>query len=396
MAGLLAGIRVLDLSRYLAGPLCAAILADMGAEVIRVENPGGADDRTQGPLTTSGENLRCLILGRNKKGITLDFEKPAGQELFRRLLEKTDIVVENFSPPVKEKLGLGYEQLRQLKPNLILVSISAFGNDGPMSDRLGFDHVIQAETGVMSLTGYPDSPPVRSQLSWVDLTTGVYGALGAAFALLHRNKTGEGQLVEAALLDTAAAYVGYQGIIAEYDVLGLPRKRMGNAGYYAYADTFEALDGTVMVATAGDAIWRRLARLIGRSDLAKDPRFVGDTARYENRHIISELVQDWVGKQPVADVTVAMEKARIPFGLVKHIPDVATHAQIAARKIFKNLTVEGIGEVPHSRLAIRMSKTPGVLERSGPRVGEHNQQVYCDLLGLPEAELAALQAEGVV
>jgi crotonobetainyl-CoA:carnitine CoA-transferase CaiB-like acyl-CoA transferase len=368
----------------------------MGAEVIRIENVGGAEDRTQGPLAPNGDNLRYLMLGRNKKGITLDLDGQKGRALFRRLVEKSDVLVENYSPPVKQKLGLTYEALKSIRSDIILVTISAFGTDGPHHHRLGFDHIIQAETGAMSFMGFPDAPPVRAQIPWVDLSTAVHSALGVAFALMHRNKTGEGQWIETALIDTAVSYLSFQGVAAEYQVLGLQRPQLGNAGYYSFSDTFAARDGMVMIALISDPLWRRLANLIGRPDLADDPRFAGDTARYQHCHVLNEVLQEWIGQRTVAEVMDAMEGARVPCGRVNDISQMVAHEQVAGRKLYECLEVPGLGHVAHPRVAIRMSRTPGKVETPAPRVGEHNKEVYCDLLGLSEQEFASLRAEQVV
>jgi len=396
MEQVLAGVRVLDLSRYIAGPFCATILADWGAEVIRIEAPGGAEDRTQGPLAPSGDNLRYTMIARNKKGITLDMAGPKGQEIFRRLLAKSDIVVENYSPPVKEKLGLTYEALKQIKPDVILVTVSAFGSTGPYRHRLGFDQIAQAESGAMSFTGFPDGEPTRSHLAWVDLSTALHSALGAVLALMHRNKTGEGQRVETALLDTAVSWVSFQGTAAEYQAMGLTRPRLGNASYYAFSDTFKARDGVVLVAIVSEPLWRRMAELLGRPELADDPRFAGDTARYEHRHLINAMLDEWIGQRSVADVLATMGKARIPCGRVNEVGEMVADPQVAARELLQMVELPGLGEVIHPRVAIQMSSTPGKISARAPRVGEHNEEVYRGLLGLAAQELAALQAEGVV
>ncbi|MCZ7661787.1 MAG: CoA transferase [Thermoleophilia bacterium] len=393
---MLNGTRVVDLSRYIAGPFCATILGDLGAEVIRIEQPGGAEDRDQEPATPNGDNLRYLMLGRNKKGITLDYSQPRGMDLLRRLLETTDVLVENFSPPVSEKLGLTPEALKEVKPDLIVVSVSGFGSTGPRRVHLGFDPVAQAESGAMSFTGFPEGEPSRGQVNWVDLSTGLYAALGAVLALLHRTITGEGQSVEAALFDTAVSYVAFQGTAAEYQVLGRQRPRIGNAGYYVYIDTCAAKDGMVILAAIGSSQWRRFAKVIGRPDLAQDDRLANDSLRYENRHIVVPIVQDWARTLTVDEILGAMEEARIPCGRVSGVGEMVVNPQVLARELFQQLDVPGAGMVPHPRLPLRLSRTSTVIDSPAPGVGEHNQQVYCGTLGMTQDELAALQADGIV
>ncbi len=394
--GVLEGIRVLDLSRYIAGPLCTAILGDMGAEVIRVDRPGGSEDRALGPSTPRGDNMFYVMLSRNKLGVTLDLECEEGRELFRRLVAQCDVLVENFSPPIKEKLGLTYPSLTEIRPDIILVSISGFGSDGPSRARPAFDSIAQAECGVMSLSGFPDGPPMRLQISWVDMSTALFATIGTLLALMHRQRTGEGQVVDTALMDTAVAYVGYQGTAAEDQVMDLVRPRLGNAAYHAFSDTFSAQDGTVLLSVPNNALWRRLATLVERPDLADDPRFASDTLRYTNRTEICEVVQAWAGQRTVAQVLAEATKARIPCGRVNTVHEMLADPQVAAREMFTTLNVPGIGPVIHPRAAVQLSRTPGRIERPGPLPGQDNLQVYGNLLGLSEDDLEGLGTRGVI
>ncbi len=393
---MLEGIRVLDLSRYIAGPLCGAILGDMGAEVIRVDRPGGSEDRALGPSTPRGDNMFYLMLSRNKLGVTLDLESGEGQQIFRRLAAQCDVLVENFSPPIKEKLGLTYPSLTAIRPDIILVSISGFGSDGPARARPAFDSMIQAESGVMSLSGFPDGPPMRLQISWVDMSTALFATIGTLLALMHRERTGEGQVVDTALMDTAVAYVGYQGTAAEAQAMDLVRPRLGNAAYHAFSDTFAAQDGTVLISVPNNPLWRRLATLVGRPEMADDPRFADDTLRYTNRKAICEVVQAWAGQRTVSQVLAEATKARIPCGRVNTVHEMLADPVVAAREMFTTLDVPGIGPVIHPRSAVQLSRTPGHIERPAPSPGEHNLQVYGKLLGLSEDDLDALSARGVI
>ena len=396
MERVLEGVLVLDFARYIAGPFCATVLADMGAEVIRIEAPGGAEDRQQGPFAPSGDNFRFLMMSRNKKGVTLNLETPRGKELFHQLVKKADVVVENFSPPVKKKLGFTYEELSKINPQIILTTVSAFGIDGPYSHRLGFDHIAQAESGSMTFTGFPDTPHTRAQVAYVDMSTALHAALATVLAILHRVKTGKGQQVEAALLDTAVSYVAFPGTMAEYEVLNQVRPKTGNAGYYAFSDTFYAKDGMVIMAALSDPLWNRLVDLIGYPEFKSDPRFVDDEARWRNQDIIGPLVQGWVGQRTREEVFEAMGKARIPCGRVNTVPEAFQDPHIQARELFTKLEVPGVGPVSHPRVAIKMSRTPGRIEHPAPQVGQHNDEVYAGLLGLSAKEIEGLKVEGVI
>lgn len=396
MERVLEGVLVLDFARYIAGPFCATVLADMGAEVIRIEAPGGAEDRQQGPFAPSGDNFRFLMMSRNKKGVTLNLETPRGKELFHQLVKKADVVVENFSPPVKKKLGFTYEELSKINPQIILTTVSAFGIDGPYSHRLGFDHIAQAESGSMTFTGFPDTPHTRAQVAYVDMSTALHAALATVLAILHRVKTGKGQQVEAALLDTAVSYVAFPGTMAEYEVLNQVRPKTGNAGYYSFSDTFYAKDGMVIMAALSDPLWNRLVDLIGYPEFKSDPRFVDDEARWRNRDIIGPLVQEWVGQRTREVVFEAMGKARIPCGRVNTVPEAFQDPHIHARELFTKLEVPGVGPVSHPRVAIKMSRTPGRIEHPAPQVGQHNDEVYAGLLGLSAKEIEGLKVEGVI
>jgi len=270
MQEVLRGIRVLDFSRYRAGPTCAQILADMGADVIRVERPTGEYDRQLGPFAPGGQGFYLMITCRNKKAITLNLQKQKGKKILSELVRQSDVVIENFGTDVNKRLGLDYESLKKIKPDIIAVAVSAFGQYGPYSSRLGFDGVAQAMSGLMWTTGFPQDLPVKSGVSFVDTATGVYGALGTLFALYHREKTGEGQLVDVCLLDTAVSFM--ESIVAEYEVANEIRPQVGNSHVFTGPyDAYKAKDGYFYVATTGDATWRRFLKMMDREELASDP-----------------------------------------------------------------------------------------------------------------------------
>jgi crotonobetainyl-CoA:carnitine CoA-transferase CaiB-like acyl-CoA transferase len=274
MPGPLGGIRVIDFGRFIAGPYCAMLLADFGADVIRVERREGGEDRKLGPVTESGEGGLFLNLNRNKRGVTLDLGHPDAQKVIHSLVGTADIVVVNLPLPVMKRVGLDYDSLRAVKHSIILVMASAFGPDGPYADRVGFDGIVQAMSGAMGLTGFP-GPPIRSVVSWADYGTALHGAFGAMTALYHRQKTGQGQLIDVSLLATGVTFM--TPLLAELKTTGIRREQLGNTGYYAApSDAYRTSDGWIIVPTIGGPMFRRWARLIGREDLIDDPRLKDD------------------------------------------------------------------------------------------------------------------------
>ena len=397
MSKVLTGIRVLDFSRYAAGPSATMILADMGADVIRVEPPSGGEDRTLGPFAPNGESLPFgIIINRNKRGITLNLRSDAGQSILKKLVAKADVIVENFSPGVKAEMGLTYETLKAINPRIIHVSVTAYGQNGPYVNRLGFDPIAQAMCSAMSYSGFPGNPPVRFQASWVDNSTGIATALGTMLALYHRQATGEGQAVDMALLDTAISFVSNMGVAAEYKVNNFVRSQIGNGSFYAYGDCFQVKDGWVYMSVIGDSLWRRLCRLLGREDWLKDERFSSDNSRFQNRQIISDVIAPWLAGKTVIEILEITEKNRIPCAPVSTVPQMVANPQVAAREMLVDVDFPGVGPVPHTGVAIKLSKTPGSIEHRAPLLGEHNEEIYCGLVGMKKNELAKLKKEGVI
>jgi crotonobetainyl-CoA:carnitine CoA-transferase CaiB-like acyl-CoA transferase len=291
MSGPLEGIRVIDFGRFIAGPYCAMLLADFGADVIRVERREGGEDRGVGPVTESGEGGLFLNLNRNKRGITINLGHPEARKVIDRLVSGADIVVVNLPLAVMKKVGLDYDSLRAIKDDIILVMASSFGPDGPYTDRVGFDGIVQAMSGAMSLTGFPGAP-VRSVVSWADYGTALHGAFGAMTALYHRQKTGQGQLIDVSLLATGVTFM--TPLLAELKTRGIHRKQLGNTGYYAApSDAYQTSDGWIIVPTIGGPMFRRWARLIGREDLIDDPRCKDDISRGDNSALINEAMSEW-------------------------------------------------------------------------------------------------------
>lgn len=394
MAGLLEGIRVIDFGRFIAAPYCAMLLADFGADVIRVERRGGGEDRTVGPVTESGEGGLFLNVNRNKRGLTLDPAHPQAAEIINRLVGSADIVTVNLPFNVMQKLRLDYESLRAIKDDIILVMASAFGPDGPYRDRVGFDGVAQAMSGAMSLTGFADAP-VRSIVSWADYGTALHAAFGAMAALYHRAQTGRGQLIDVSLLATGVMFM--TPLLAEREVTGIRRKRLGNTGYYtAPSDAYRTRDGWIIVPTIGDDMFRRWTRLVGREDLLSDPRCSDDLTRGDNADLINEVMSAWCAARTRDEAIAELERARIPCGPVYELDEVLTDAQVQARHLLEQVAYPGGSRpVPVSNVPLRMSETPAEVRRHAPLLGEHTDEILA-ALGFTRDEIAAFRRDKVI
>jgi crotonobetainyl-CoA:carnitine CoA-transferase CaiB-like acyl-CoA transferase len=398
MKRVLEDIRVLDFSRFVAGPYCGMLLADMGAEVIRIDRPGGEEDRTYGLTGANNENLIFANYARNKKGITLNlFGNDKGHEILADLVRQSDIVLHSFPPEAAKLAGLTYEDLVRINPRIIVAAISSFGSTGPYANKGGFDFIVQAMSGAMKIGGFPDKPPIRAFMNPMDHGTGAVAAFGAMVALRHRDQTGEGQLVDLSLFQTALTYV--TPMIAEAEVLGRVRPVIGNrSAYLGPTDLYPCKDGYVFIATVMNSLWRRMARLIGHEELIDDPDLQTDFQRYENRDRIDPLVADWIAGHTVADVLEKLEKARIPCGPLRGTDEVLDDPHIRSEKMVEYVDMEapGMEKVPTSGISPRLSKTPGFVTSRPPRVGEHNSEIYESLLGYSTAAINGLREKGVI
>lgn len=374
----LAGIRVIDFGRYIAGPYCGMLLADMGADVIRVDRPGGSEDRWVGPITDGGEGGLFLSLNRNKRSLTLDTEDPKAPEVIRRLVGSADVVIANLPIDVMRKMGIDYDSLRGIRPDIILAMISAFGQDGPYSQRVGFDGVVQAMSGAMSLTGFP-GPPIRAVVPFEDYGTALHTAFGVMVALYHRAQTGEGQLVDASLLATGVTFM--LPLLAERHMRGIVRTQIGNAGYYsAPGDCYPTKDGWIVVAVIGEPMFRRCARLIGRPDLIEDGRFSSDWDRAVHADVIGEAMTAWSRERTTGEAVAALEKARVPCGPVQTLGEVLEDSQVKARGLLEFVAhPQAAKEIPVASTPVRLSKTPGSVRRRPPLAGEHTEEILSEL-----------------
>jgi crotonobetainyl-CoA:carnitine CoA-transferase CaiB-like acyl-CoA transferase len=396
--GPLQGIRVIDFGRFIAGPYCGMLLADMGADVIRVDRRQGSEDRYTGPVTTpkngGGEGGGFLSLNRNKRSITLDTSKPQSREIIQRLAKTADVVVANLPVGVMKKMGIDYESLKALKPDVILARISAFGPDGPYANRVGFDSVVQGMSGAMSLTGFPGAP-IKAAVPYCDYGTALHTAFGIAMALIHREKTGEGQIVDGALLATGVTFM--QALLAERSVIGIERESRGNAAFYsAPADTYQTKDGWIVVQTIGGDMFARWAKMVGREELVGDPRFADDLARADNRATITEATAAWMAARTTAEAIAELEMARVPAGPVYELDEVLEDPQVKARELLQYVEYPDAPKpVPLANTAVRLSATPGGIRHRAPMLGEHTDEVLREI-GYSAEEIDELRAAEAV
>lgn len=398
--GILSGIRVLDFGRYIAGPYCAALLGDMGAEVIRIEKREGSEDRFVQPIVPGagpgegGEGAMFLQMNRNKKGLTLDPMTEAGRGIVRRLVATADVVVANLPPSTLTAMGLDYESLAAAKPDIILTTVSAFGHGGPYSERTGFDGVAQSMVGAAYLTGHPDEP-VKSYAPWVDFGTASLSAFGTMAALMERQKSGKGQVVEGALLSTALAYFNFH--LIEQQLRQTNRVAIGNRSPYAGpADIVRTKDGWILVQAIGAPLFKRWARLMGEDHWLTDPRFKDDLARGDNGAILSERTARWAETRTTEEALAALEAARIPAGPVYTPQQALDDRHIREMGYLKPLDFPGLPEpAPVMETPLRLSRTPGSIRERAPVLGEHTDVILGEL-GYSTSEIAAFRAEGIV
>ncbi len=400
MKRVLDDIRVLDFGRFIAGPYCGMMLADMGAEVIRIERPGGEEDRTIGLIGPNGQNMSYPSYARNKTGITLNLmnkEDEKSRKVLADLVKTVDVVLYNFSPNAAKLMGLTYEELVAIKPDIIVAAVSSYGSTGPYRNRVGFDFLAQAMSGAMALGGFPDLPPQRSHLPFCDFSTALNATIGILLALRHRDQTGEGQMVDLALLQTAVSFTAPQ--ISEAEVLGRLRPRVGNrAPYLGPSDLYKCKDGYVFIATIMDTLWQRLAKAIGHEELLDDPDLHNDLGRYENREKIDPLVAEYTASHTTDEVIAVMEENRIPCARYLELDEVSKDPHVQERGMIEYIDMEepGLENIPVCGIPIKLSKTPGRVDRRAPRVGEHNREIYQDLLGYSDEDLDELEESGVI
>lgn len=394
MTHILQDIRVLDVTRYVAGPMCTALLSDLGADVIRIEPPGGGDDRTALPLGDFHGGAGFTQVCRNKRGLTLDLASAAGRSVFDRLLVDADLVVANLPPKSVRSLGLDYERLCSIKPDIIFVHMTAFGTEGQYADRLGFDGIAQIMSGLTHLSGDPGRP-MKSAAAWADMATGFIGAFGAVAALRHRDRTGQGQVVSANLLQTAMTIGNY--FLIEQAVLGLDRAGTGNrAPSGAPADLVSTSDGEIFIAVLGDPMFARFARMVGRADeLLGDPRFGSDGSRAEHGEALSAVAAEWAKQITTAEALAMLARHKLPSGPLLTPRQVLDDPTIRDAFI-QPVAVDGLpGPIPYVRPPATFSKTPGRIEKGPPQFGADNDAILAEA-GYSREEIQQLRREGVI
>lgn len=392
--GALKGIRVIEMGQLLAGPFCGQLLGDMGAEVIKIEPPGAGD-----PMRLWGqgeEKVQWEVIARNKKSVSLNLRIPEGQALARKLIATADVLVENFKPGTLEKWALGPDVLHQDNPGLIVARMSGYGQTGPYSTRAGFGGIGEAMGGWRYIVGEPDRAPSRMGISIGDTLTATYGCMGVLAALHSRTQSGKGQIVDAALYESVLQVM--EGLVPEYDHSGVIRERSGSIlPGIAPSNAYICSDGEYMIGANKDEIFTRLARVMGQPELADDPKYATHIARGKNQIELDELINRWTATLTVDEVDRLMIENSIPAGRVYRAPEMLADPHFAAREAIVDVETERYGRVKMQNAFPKLSVTPsGVRSPAPSTVGQHNREVYCDLLGLAQEELANMVAEGVI
>jgi len=394
--GPLAGYLVLDLTRVLSGPYCTMVLGDMGARILKIEQPlKGDDTRAWGPPFVGGESAYFMSANRNKESITLDFKTPDGRAILDELVARADVLVENFRPGTLDRQGLGYCDLHSRHPRLVYCSISGFGHTGPRRNEPGYDAVMQGEGGLMSVTGDADGPPFRLGVAIADIVAGLWAAQGISLALLAREKTGAGQHVDIGMLDGVAALLSYQASF--YLTAGVVPQRMGNRHpTIAPYETFPASDGDFVLAVGNDDLWRRFCAVAGLDDIRDDPRFATNRARVEHHDALKPVIDRRLRTRTRAAWIADLLAAGVPSGSVRTIDEVLADPQIAAREMIVDVEHAVLGSMRSLGVPVKLSDTPGRVRRAPPVLGQHTDAVLRQDLGRSADEVARLRAAGVI
>jgi crotonobetainyl-CoA:carnitine CoA-transferase CaiB-like acyl-CoA transferase len=391
----LAGVRVLDLTRVLAGPFAAMMLGDMGADVIKVEEPAKGDDTRQWPPFVGGEASYFMSVNRSKRSLTLNLKAPAAVAILKRLAARSDVVLENFRTGTMEKLGLGYATLRRANPRLVYCAISGFGESGPEAGRGGYDLVVQGESGLMDITGFADGPPVKVGTSVADLVSGMAAAHGVVLALLARARTRRGQKVEISMLDVMASLLTYQAGL--YFATRQQPSRRGNAhpSIVPY-EVFRAADAYLTLGVANNALWRHCCAALERPELATDPRFDTEAKRVEHRAILVPLLNEIFGSRGVDEWLKRLETAGVPAGRIKTVAEVCESEHLKARGMIVTLSHPTAKHVTTLGVPVRLHATPGAAEIAPPLLGQHTDDILRSVLHLKPAAIAQLRRDGVI
>ncbi len=392
----LSGVRVLDLSRVLAGPYCSMMLGDLGADVIKVERPGVGDEtREWGPPEAGGEAAYYLCVNRNKRSITIDLKQPEGQEIVKKLAERSDILLENYKVGTLQRFGLGYDDIKKINPGIIYCSITGFGQYGPYKDRPGYDFIIQGMGGIMSITGEPDGPPMKVGVAIVDITAGLFACSAILAALYNREKTGKGQYIDIALLDSVVAWLANVG--SNYLVSGEIPKRYGNAhpNIVPY-EPFKTKDGTYIALGVGnDRQWQEFCKIAGLEDIADDPRFATNPQRVIHREELIPIIAKKMLERTSEEWLSELEKHKIPCGPINTLDKVFSDPQVKAREMVVEVPHPTAGSVKLVASPMKLSDTPCRVDRHPPLLGEHTEEVLHEL-GYLDDDIRALREKGVI
>jgi crotonobetainyl-CoA:carnitine CoA-transferase CaiB-like acyl-CoA transferase len=395
MSGPLAGIRVLDLTRVLAGPFATSLLADMGADVVKVERPGDGDETRHLAPFQDGESHYFMSINRNKRGIVVDMKQPAGRQVVLDLARLSDVCIENFRPGVTARLGLDYESVKAVRPDVVYCSISAYGQTGPYAGRSAFDVAIQAMGGAMGVTGEPGGRPMRMGLPMADLSAGLFAALGILAAVVERQRTGKGQLVDVSMMDAMV------GLLTQYAgrffMTGEDVEPVGS-GHPSVSPygTYETADGHIVIANLGESFWPKIARAIGRADLAEDPRYRTNAERVSRRAEVDELVNAETRKRTRAEWEAIFEAEDVPHAPVLRVSQVLTHPQVLAREMVTDVEHAKLGRMPATGRALRFGAQPREPMRAAPVLGQHTDEVLHDVLGYDQARIDELRERGII
>ena len=399
----LEGIRILDLTRIFSGPYCAMLFADMGAEVIKIEPPGGEIIRDNPPMVKEGEggpddrsrSGYFLTLNRNKYGITLNLKHPKGVGIFKELVKIGDVVLENYAPGVMKRLGIDYPVLQGINPRTIMCSISGFGQWGPYSERIAFDVISQAMSGLMSITGYPDSPPTRVGTSLGDVNASVHAAFAIMTALWQREKSGVGQYIDCSMQEAMVSIL--EGAIVRWTIGKELLTPIGSHNPHdAPMGTYKCKDGYIIIATVGDEHWHRFCRAIGRPEWASDPEYRTKRQRWEKKLILAEEIEKWTANYTVKEAGEILDRERVANSPILNIQQVVDDPHLNARGYFVEVEHPIIGKAKIPGVPFKLSETPGEVERPSPLVGEHNGLILGKYLGISSAEVKQLKEEGAL
>ncbi len=397
MNGALSDIRVIEMGTLLAGPFCGQQLADHGAEVIKVEPPTTGDPmRAWGQEKADGKSLWWPVVGRGKKSVTINLREPAGQDLVRRLVADADVLLENFRPGTLEKWGLAPDNLHAINPRLVITRVSGYGQTGPYADQPGFGAIGEALGGIRYTTGDPEKLPSRTGISIGDTLTAMFATIGTLNALHARERTGQGQVVDAALYESVLAVM--ESLLTEYHVAGFIRERTGSIiPNIAPANAYPTRDGKLhLISGNQDTVWRRLAQAMGRPELGKDPRYATHHARGDNQTELDELIAEWTATLDADELHLLLNEHSVPNGQMYRAPEMLTDSHFEARQAIVWIDSPDFGSIPMQNVVPKLSGTPGSINWTGPTLGEHNDEVFQGVLGLDIDSIEQLRARGII